>query len=165
MTQHTQDAIDLLDADHRAVEALLDQFAQRSGPGAAAARHALAQRICLQVAIHMRLEEEVFYPEVREALGAAADPHDAEGEHAGVKELVGQVLALRLDDESYVASVAALERAIRQHVRHERESMFPEVRSSGIDLAGLAGRLRVRRQELEAVPEALCEDALASVHA
>jgi hypothetical protein len=43
--------------------------------------------------------------------------------------------------------------------------MFPKVRKSGIDLQLLGERLRVRRTELEAVPEALREELLVSLMA
>ncbi len=163
MTKKAQDAIELLDADHRAVEALFDEYRELSQHKAGGGkRRALAEAICLQVAIHMRLEEEVFYPPLREALRDDDLLDDADGEHAGCKELVGQVLAMRPGDELYDAKVTVLCEYIARHVRHEREALFPRARKSGIDLAVLGERLRERRRELQAVPEALREDALVS---
>jgi hypothetical protein len=48
-------------------------------------------------------------------------------------------------------------------VREERNEMFPKARRSGIDLVRLGELLRVRKRELQAVPEALREDLLVSL--
>ena len=53
----------------------------------------------------------------------------------------------------------------REDVREEREEIFPKVRKSGLDLAALGERLRIRKEELNAVPEALREEALVSMMA
>lgn len=163
MTKKEADAIELLEADHRAVEALFGDYAQLSAHKAGGGkRKALAEAICLAVAIHMRLEEEVFYPPLREALRDDDLLDEADGEHAGAKELVGQVLSMRPGDELYDAKVTVLCEYIARHVRHEREELFPRARKSGVDLAALGERLRERRRELQSVPEALREDALVS---
>lgn len=81
------------------------------------------------------------------------------------KELVAQILAMKPEDELYDAKVTVLGEAIDHHVREEREEMFPKVRRSALDLAGLGERLRLRNRELQVVSEALREDALASVPA
>lgn len=166
MTKKPHDAIELLDADHRAAKALFDEFARVSGhKGGAGRRRALAEQICMELTIHMRLEEEVFYPPVREAIRDDDLLDDAEVEHAGAKDLIGQILAMKPQDDLYDAKVTVLGEYIEHHVRQEREEMFPRVRKSGIDLALLGGQLQRRKQELQAVPEALREDALASVSA
>jgi hemerythrin superfamily protein len=166
MSKKHQDAIELLDADHRAVKALFDEFRQLSAHKAPAAkRRALAEQICMELTIHMRLEEEIFYPPVRDAIRDDDLLDEAEVEHAGAKELIAQILSMKAQDELYDAKVTVLGEYIDHHVKEEREEMFPKVRKCGLDLAGLGGQLRVRKQELQAVPEALREDALVSVSA
>ena len=69
MSKKPQDAIELLDIDHRSAKRLFDQFQQLSEHKAGGARRkALAEQICLELIIHMRLEEEIFYPQVRKAI-------------------------------------------------------------------------------------------------
>ena len=166
MSKTPQDAIDLLDAEHRAVKALFDDYRQLSDHKAGGARRkALAETICMELTIHMRLEEEMFYPPVREAVRDDDLLDEAEVEHAGAKELIGQILSMQPGDELYDAKVTVLGEYIAHHVKEEREEMFPRARKSGIDLAALGERLRTRRQELQAVPEALREDALVCVSA
>jgi hypothetical protein len=166
MTKKPLDAIELLDADHRAATAMFDEFHQLSQHKAGGSRRkALAEQICLELSIHMRLEEEIFYPPVREAIRDEDLLDEAEVEHAGAKELIAQILSMKPDDGLYDAKVTVLGEYIAHHVKEEREEMFPKVRRSGLDLALLGEQLRVRRQELQAVPEALREDALVSVSA
>jgi Hemerythrin HHE cation binding domain len=166
MLKKFQDALELLDADHRAVKSLFDEFRQLSVHKAAGSRRrAVAEQICLELTIHARLEDEIFYPRVREAIRDDDLLDEAEVEHAGAKELIAQILSMKAEDELYDAKVTVLGEYVDHHVKEEREEMFPKVRKSGLDLAVLGERLRVRKQELQAVPEALREDALASVSA
>lgn len=164
MSKKPQDAIDLLDAEHRAVKALFDDYRQLSDHKAGGAkRKALAETMCMLLTIHMRLEEEIFYPPVREAIRDDDLLDEAEVEHAGAKELIGQILSMQPGDELYDAKVTVLGEYIAHHVKEERQQLFPKARKCGIDLAALGERLHLRRQELQAVPEALREDALVSV--
>lgn len=161
-----QDAIELLEADHRCAKALFDEFAQLSRHKAGGGkRKALAEKICMQLSIHMRLEEEIFYPPVREVIRDDDLLDEAEVEHAGAKELIAQILAMKPGDELYDAKVTVLGDYIAQNVKQEREEMFPKARKCGVDLAALGDKLRERKLELLAVPEALREDALVSVSA
>ena len=166
MSKQPQDALELLDAEHRAVKTLFDEYRQLSQHKAGGAkRKALAEAICMDLTIHMRLEEEIFYPPLREAVRDDDLLDEAEVEHAGAKELIAQILSMQPGDELYDAKVTVLGEYIAHHVKEEREEMFPKARKSGIDLAVLGERLLVRRQELQSVPEALREDALVSVSA
>lgn len=59
MVATAQDAIALLKADHRAVEALFEEFAATT---AAAKQKTLARKICTELVIHTTIEEEILYP-------------------------------------------------------------------------------------------------------
>jgi hypothetical protein len=78
-------------------------------------------------------------------------------------DLSAQLLTRYTHDPLYDATVRTLQAEIAPHVRHEREEMFPKARTSGLDLARLGELLSEGRQELQAVSEALREDALVSV--
>ena len=166
MPKKPLDPIESLEADHRSVLGHFDQYKQLAGersPGSK--RKALAEQICMELTIHMRLEEEIFYPPLREAFRDDVRLDKAEVEHAGARELIAQLLSMQPEDELYDAKVTVLGESIARHVKEEREEMFPRVRRSGLDLAFMAEQLRVRKRELQAVPEALREDVLASLFA
>ena len=163
MKKHAPDAIDLLDADHLAVHAMFESYrdlVRKNAP--ALQRRALAEEICMELTIHARLEEELFYPSVRDALADDDLVDEAEDQHGSQREFVAQILAAAPEDELYDARVAVLAEYVERHVRQEREHVFNRVLASRLDLQSLARSLTIRKEELRAVSEALREDALAS---
>ena len=58
-------AIDLLEQDHREVEEWFDEYDELKEDDARKAE--LAQKICLALKVHAQIEEEIFYPQAREA--------------------------------------------------------------------------------------------------
>ncbi|MEJ7929698.1 hemerythrin domain-containing protein [Ramlibacter sp. AN1015] len=166
MLESQDDPIDQLEAEHECMRALFTQWRQLASQGAPLAqRQALAEQICLELTIHSRLEEELLYPLARELVGEAGLPGGAEQAHACAKDMMCRVLKVRANDPLYDARVIRLGEAIEQHMAAERDELFPRLRRCGADLALLGRRLRERRRELEAVPEALREEVLVSAMA
>lgn len=166
MKKQTPDAIALLDADHLAVHALFEAYRDLVASRAPALqRRTLAEEICIELTIHARLEEELFYPAVRDALNDDELLDDAEDDHGSQREFVAQILATSPDDELYDAKVAVLADYVSRHVRKEREDVFNRVLASRLDLQSLGRTLAVRKEELRSVSDALREDALASAFA
>lgn len=163
MKKQAPDAIDLLDADHLHVHGLLQSYRElvrkRASP---LQRRALAEEICLELTIHAKVEEEIFYPAMRDALRDEDVLDEAEDQHGSLRELVGQVLATAPQDALYDARVAVLADYVERHVRQEREQVFNRVLASRADLQSLGRAIAARKEELRAVSEALREDALAA---
>ncbi len=165
-TTNVPNAVDLLDADHLDVHGRFLAYRHLVAQGAPALqRRTLAEQICLELTIHAKLEEELFYPAVREALQDDDLLDESEDQHGSMRDLVGQILAAPPDDELYDAKVAVLAEYVERHVRQEREKVFNRVLASGLDLQSIARAITVRREELHAVADALREDALASASA
>ena len=163
MNKQAPDAIDLLDADHLAVHAMFDAYRELVRTHAPALkRRALAEEICMELTIHARLEEELFYPAVREALNDEELVDEAEEQHGSQREFVAQILSTAPEDALYDARVAVLAEYVARHVRQEREQVFNRALASRLDLQSLARSLTIRKEELRSVSEALREDALAS---
>ena len=162
MKKQAPDAIDLLDADHLAVHVLFQSYRELVNNHAPALqRRALAEEICMELTIHARLEEELFYPAVRELLLDDDVMDEAEEQHGSQREFVAQILSTSPDDGLYDARVAVLAEYVERHVQQEREQVFNRVLASRMDLQSLARSLTVRKEELQAVADALREDALA----
>jgi len=145
------DAVTLLDDEHIAVKKLFQEFnklAENDGP--ADERKALADHICTELTIHAQIEEEIFYPPVREATGDDDMMDEADVEHAGAKDLIAQISAMDADESHFNAKVKVLGEMIDHHVGEERDAMFPKARKSSLDLVELAAQLSQRRSELEA---------------
>ena len=148
-----KDACDLLDADHIAVKHLFVEYARLAvaDPRSAADREALARQICIELTVHAQLEEEIFYPALRRAVGADALLDEAQAEHQQAKDLIARIQALRRADAAMDELVSELARAIEHHVKEERDHLFPKARASAeLDLDELGAQLEQRQQELQA---------------
>lgn len=144
------DAVDLLDADHKAVKKMfIDYGALCEAAAPAAAKQALAQRICQALAVHARLEEELFYPAVLKAIGDDALMDEALQEHAAAKEVIARIESMKPTDAAYDATVQQLGKLIDQHVLEEREQIFLKARNAALDLRGLTLPLLKRQQQLK----------------
>ena len=166
MTATSPDALELLDAEHQAVRRLFQEYRELAAHDAPQARRkAMAEQICLELIIHAKLEEELFDPLVRDAIRDDDLMDEAEVEHTAARDLIVQILSMDPHEELYDAKVTVLGEYMEHHVREEREQIFPKVRRSGLDLARMGELLRIRRRELEAVPEALREELLVSLMA
>jgi hypothetical protein len=147
--QEYTDAIALLKADHREVEALFEQYEGASG---SAAKKKLAHQICVELKIHTTIEEEIFYPAFR---GKIEDDtlDEAYVEHDGAKVLINDIEAGAPTDDFYDAKVKVLSEEIEHHVHEEEmpsEGMFAQCRKTDVDLVALRDTMLARKQELMA---------------
>jgi hemerythrin superfamily protein len=141
----SQDAIALLKEDHRTVEKLFKDFESAKGDGR---KEKLARQICLELSIHTKIEEEIFYPacdgKIEEDL-----LKEAFVEHDSAKLLVAEIEAGNgQTDDFFDAKVQVLSDQIDHHVEEEEKELFPEVRKADIDLKALGEQLAERKQEL-----------------
>jgi hypothetical protein len=142
------DAIALLKADHRKVEALFESFDKAHDRPR---KEKLVKQICTELSIHTRIEEEIFYPA---CAGQVADDDlldESYVEHDGAKVLIAELLASDADNEFYDAKVTVLSEMIKHHVKEEEkrsEGLFAEAKKAGLDMAGLGERMMLRKEEL-----------------
>lgn len=153
MQPNDTDATHILAADHRAVEALFDQFEKADRKDKKAQ---IAGEICTELKIHAQIEEEVFYPALK---GKIDDDllKEAYVEHDGAKLLINDIEASEVDDEFFDAKVTVLSEEIKHHVREEEkqhENMFQQARAADVDLDALGERMLARKKELKAKAEA-----------
>lgn len=151
--EKTPDAVALLKEDHRSVEDLFAKFEKASGDGR---KEKIARQICLELSVHAKIEEEIFYPacegQVEEDL-----LQEAYVEHDGAKVLIAEIMAGGPDDEYYDAKVSVLQEQIEHHVKEEEqriEGMFAQAKKAGLDMDALGAELAARKMELLAEYEA-----------
>lgn len=146
-----KNAVELLDADHIAVKHLFVAYARLATTAAdVAERTALAMKICAELTMHATIEEELFYPALRQAVPETADVlEEAQAEHQEAKDLIAQIQALGQADAQMDDLIAELNVAIEHHVKEERDELFPKARAR-LDLEALGQQLKTRQQELEA---------------
>jgi hemerythrin superfamily protein len=139
------DAIALLEADHREVDRLFDQFESAEDD---AEKGLIAFKICLALKVHATIEEELFYPAARKKTGDDDLIDEAIVEHMGAKTLIAQIEAMAPGQPLYDAKVKVLGEQIRHHVEEEESELFPEVREAKMDLEAIGAALAVRKAEL-----------------
>lgn len=143
------DALELLTADHEEVTQLFDDYEQLATTDADdETRQELAEQICMMLSVHAAIEEEIFYPAVRESIEEDELVEEAETEHQQVRDLITQIQSADPADEDYDDQVRALAEAVEQHVRDEEDEMFPKVRESDMDLEEIGIELSDRKAEL-----------------
>jgi hemerythrin-like domain-containing protein len=142
-----QDAIALLTADHREVADMFEQFENLSDR-AKATKAKLTEKICNALIAHTTIEEEIFYPAVREAVKDEDMVDEAVVEHASAKDLIQQLQEMNPDDDLYDAKVKVLSEQIEHHVKEEEEEMFEKARKSGLDMIQLGQEMAQRKQEI-----------------
>jgi hypothetical protein len=143
------DAIALLKADHRKVEDLFAKFEAAKGDGR---KQALAEEICMELIVHAKIEEDIFYP----ACEGAVDEDllkEAYVEHDGAKVLIAEIEAGGPDDRFYDAKVKVLSEEIEHHVEEEEkrvEGMFAQARKAGLDMDALGAKMAAEKERLVA---------------
>ena len=158
----SENAVELLKSDHAKVKDLFKQF-----EGTASDKEGLATQIFNELDVHAMLEEEIFYPAVRDQIGSEQvadlegeetdegetdeevdDLEDEESaeelieisyeEHKLVKELISELRKMDPKSDQFKERFAELKEDVLNHVSEEEEVIFP------------AAQLKLNLQELGA---------------
>ncbi len=113
-------ATSLLEKQHRTIEAIFKKL--ESGKGDASA---LVKQLADDLAAHMAIEQELFYPAVR----ALKEDLVAESfeEHAVAELALKRLLATPPGTPTFKARVTTLKELIEHHVEEEEDDLFPTV--------------------------------------
>lgn len=146
------DACSLLDADHRKVKKMFKDYEELSAWKAASAsqkKRDLANQICMELAVHAQIEEEIFYPALRETIKDTGLLDEAEVEHASAKDLIAQIREATDVDDKFDAKVTVLGEYIDYHVKEERNEIFAKAWAARkLDLVALRDQLQARKENL-----------------
>jgi hemerythrin-like domain-containing protein len=140
-------AIELLMSDHRKVEDLFEEYEQAK-EAEDENRRDIAERVCGELTVHAQVEEELFYPWLRENLEPDEMVEEAQVEHNGAKDLIAQIEAATELDDVYDAKVKVLSEYIKHHVKEEENEIFPEVSDKKEELDALGQEMAARKEEL-----------------
>jgi hemerythrin superfamily protein len=145
MIQQETDAVALLTAQHREMESLLGQVAE----SADAQKKALFARTADELTVHMKAEEEIFYPAVHRAR-TEDDLLEALEEHLSLKRLLADLLDLEPADKAFEAKFKVLKEQTEHHHREEEEHLFPAVLklTDAEQRASLGKQMLARQAEL-----------------
>lgn len=126
------DPIQLLKKQHREVESL---FKKIDGTEDADERRLLMEQVRSALALHTRIEEEMFYPAIRglETKKATEMVDEAYEEHHVVKLVLDELPRVDPEDERFEAKMTVLRELIQHHVDEEESEMFKLARKLGED--------------------------------
>jgi len=138
------DAISLLKQDHENVKELFDLFEKT---GDRAAKKELVEKAILELKLHAAIEEELFYPAVRQHAGDDLI-NEADEEHHVVKLLIAELENMDSSADHYDAKFTVLGENVRHHIREEENEIFPKAKSMDKDWEALGQTMQQRKQEL-----------------
>lgn len=115
-------ATTLLIRQHRKVEGIFKKL--ESGKGDA---RALLRELADDLAAHMAIEQEIFYPAVRSLKLKEDLVAESFEEHAVAELALKRLLATSPSASSFKAKVVTLKELIEHHVEEEEEELFPAV--------------------------------------
>ena len=138
-------ADEVLTAHHDVLRGLLRELAGTTG-AELGRREELRDRLLRELEIHTQIEDELFYPAVRDVSPLLSVAH---AEHRQIDDQLATVMRTSLDDPEFVTEVRMLESTLRHHTFEEEQRMFPQAHALGEQrLEELGGQLRARQEEL-----------------
>ncbi len=115
-------AIDLLVAQHREVDALFAEYFD-AGEKAYRTKEKIYETIAAKLRLHAALEETHFYPAAARVI--VDQVREGEEEHTVFKELLDKIDELAAEDSTFDAKVTVLKELIHHHVGEEERDLFP----------------------------------------
>ena len=140
-----QEATALLRADHKHVSELFDQYEKSRS---VKRKKEIVAEICTELSVHAQVEEEIFYPAVKAALGDKELIPEATVEHATLKDLIAQVEGIEPDGEMFDAKIKVMSEYVKHHVKEEQNEIFPKAKATTLDMLDLGNKMAQRKMQL-----------------
>ncbi len=143
-------AITMLTDDHRAVKKLLSELETTTERGVKT-REELFTRIKADLTVHEIIEEEIFYPALKEHPKAKDIVLEGYEEHNVVDTLLSELSALPFDHETWGPKAKVMQENIEHHIEEEEGEMFKKARQvfDTAELEELGERMARRRVSAE----------------
>ena len=144
------DAIKLLKEDHEKVKKLLSE-GDDTTERAEKTRSELLSKIKEEMTVHEAIEEEIFYPALKQHEKAKEVVLEGYEEHHVVDEILAELEGTDVSDEKWGAKFSVMKENIEHHIEEEEGDMFPKARDifSPSELETLGERMEARKKELE----------------
>jgi len=143
-------AIKLLTDDHAKVKKLLDELETTTERGVKT-REELFTKIKAELTVHEMIEEEIFYPALKEHPRAKEIVLEGYEEHNVVDTLMGELSALPFDHETWGPKAKVMKENIEHHVEEEEGEMFSKARQvfDKEELEELGARMAARKEQAQ----------------
>lgn len=149
------DAVDMLKADHQKVKTLFGQLDTITSRGASdAEKKALVAQIRDELSVHESVENEVFFPAVREILRKKDVLQEATKDQEEAGDAIQALGELKAGDADYDKKLSELGDKIAAHAAEEEKDIFPQVEKSNVDTEALGEKMSARKEELKQAQDA-----------
>ena len=140
------DAITMLKADHDKVKQLLTELESTTERGVKT-REELFATIKGELTVHEVIEEEIFYPALKEHPKARDIVLEGYEEHHVVDLLMGELSALPAEDETWSPKAKVMKENVEHHIEEEEGEMFKQARQvfDRQELEDLGARMAERK--------------------
>lgn len=142
------DVFELLKKDHEKVSGIFEKLDATTERGVKT-REELFTQLKQELDVHTRIEEEIFYPVLKEAKETEDLTLEAYEEHNVVKQLLSELDALPKDDETWGAKLTVLKENVEHHVEEEEGELFDGAKEvlSQEQIEELGARMEASKQE------------------
>ena len=128
---------------------VLHAFHQFQADTPARVKKGLADNICLALDVHAQLEEEIFYPALREVSPEDAALDKSRPEHDEMRAKIATLRALQPGEAAFDSTMFELMRLVMHHVADEETQLLPKAeRLLASQLSDMGARMTKRRLEL-----------------
>jgi hypothetical protein len=143
------DAIQLLKDDHEKMKRLLSE-AEQTTEQAVKTREELFTTIKEELTVHETIEEEIFYPALKDHPKTKEIALEAYEEHHVVDMVMAEIEGVAFDDETWAAKFKVMKENIEHHIEEEEKEMFKQARDAfeQQELEDLGARMTARKEEL-----------------
>jgi hemerythrin-like domain-containing protein len=143
------DAVQLLKEDHAKVKKILEDLDSTTERGVKT-REELFTKVKRELEVHESIEEEIFYPALKEHPKARDIVLEGYEEHHVVDMVMAEIVDLPYDDETWGARCTVMKENVEHHIEEEEGEMFKQARQvfSNEELEDLGVRMQARKEQL-----------------
>jgi hemerythrin-like domain-containing protein len=143
------DAVQLLKEDHAKVKKILEDLDSTTERGVKT-REELFTKVKRELEVHESIEEEIFYPALKEHPKARDIVLEGYEEHHVVDMVMAEIVDLPFDDETWGAKCTVMKENVEHHIEEEEGDMFKQARQvfSNEELEDLGVRMQARKEQL-----------------
>jgi Hemerythrin HHE cation binding domain len=138
-------AISIILKDHDTVKDLFNRFERAE---TAAQRDKIIAEAVTELKIHAIIEEEIFYPAIRNQVGKDL-MNEADEEHHVARVLIAELDATGRENDHRDAKFKVLAESVRHHIKEEEDEVIPKAKDLNIDFEALGQQLLDRKEELK----------------
>ena len=144
------DALKLLELDHEKVKKILSDLDSTTERGVKT-REELFTKVRQELVVHEAIEEEIFYPALKEHPKAKDIVLEAYEEHHVVDQVMAEIRDVPFDDETWGAKLTVMKENVEHHIEEEEGEMFKLARQAldSDELEELGERMETLKKELQ----------------